>query len=936
MMATAISASPCPTPPCPTGSEPLSPFARVVDDVVQAGLTEAILPVIPAGANVSEKLAKNRGKIPGRCLEDGSWCGFSRWTEHVTTAADIKLWRTWPDAGLCVLTAAVPALDIDVDDPDLAAQIDRLVRERIGPGALVRIREGSPRVAILFRTDVPVRKLRIPFRLAGDDREHAVELLGSGQQLVLAGRHPSGHMYGLEAPGLAGRTLADIPSLSSDALDDLLASIQTLICAVGGRIGQDARLGKARQAGKRLDPKGAVMRAVVGRREAWVPYLFGYQPSYAERPWRISSGELWRDDILQEDLCVFPDGIYDFGTERGHSPLSLIREFGCIEGDDEIGFGGSPEYGPARGRPYAVVGEGDRNVRRPTEAEAIAWLCRCLDGPAVPSGATRETLIACLAAAVGLDWDALRSEYVRLFFEPLDDVGNPLPSTRPEAWTRTDLIRNASRIAPRSALAPKDFDDWRFAWELTGAAKDEDELSWVLEIEEMRARAYRPTADDVELPSIDVMLGASTPIKGFELITGIIDAQTIPTRRHIIYPRCPCGDALLTVAEPGASKSTLALFDALAIASGEERILRGEDAVSPERLHRPGPVIVYDAEDPLDEMRRRLVAGQRAYGLTGMRHGIALWSGVGDGFLRIARRDRETGALVEAEGAALLKRRIVETGAVYVALGPLAGLAEGMNENDATDGDTIMTILVRIAAATGVCINVLHHTSKSGGTEAGSMNAARGSSAIAAKARAMVTLNNLTADEAKLYGVPRQDHFAMTYAKLSHGRKPGGPIIFRRESVPVGNGSGLLDDPRDVFEMSPSDVLQAEGDQAPVLRPVKVGSMPLREAAREQRLIAANHGAALALLDVLGGVGRSPLASIMSDVAAQLRERKLIRGDGRNTVQKFLRTHLSGSGQLVERNGQNVRVWVEKDGPKPNDPLFAVVEPVSVTAVGRS
>lgn len=530
--------------------------------------------------------------------------------------------------------------------------------------------------------------------LPEDPRPHAVELLGIRQQIVVAGRHPSGTLYGLEAPGVVGRTLADIPSLSGDALDDLLTRIQALIQASGGQVTSAGRSSEARQASKRLDPERAVMRAVVARREAWAPHLFNWGPGPAKDPWRITSGELWREDTLQEDLCIYPDGIYDFGTERRHNPLSLIREFGCVEGDDEIGFGGSPEYGPTRGRPYAVVGEGDPNVVRPTEAEAIAWLCRCLDGPAAPLGATRETLIACLAAAVGLDWDALRSEYVRLFLGPLDDAGNLIPSTPPEAWTRTDLIANASRIAPRRALAPKDFDAWRSAWKHTGAAKDEDELSWVLEIEEMRARAYRPPADDIELPSIDVMLGASTPTKGFELITGIIDGRTIPTRKHVLYPRCPCGDALLTVAEPGAPKSTLALFDALAIASGEERILRGEDAVSPERLHQSGPVIVYDAEDPLDEMRRRLVAGQRAYGLTGMRHGIALWSGVGEGFLRIARRDRESGILVEAEGAALLKQRIVETGAVYVALGPLAGLAEGMNENDATDGDTIMTILV--------------------------------------------------------------------------------------------------------------------------------------------------------------------------------------------------------------------------------------------------
>jgi hypothetical protein len=915
-----------------------SPFDGAVDAFVSAGLTEAILPVIPPDADVLEHLEKSRGKIPGR-IGEGLWFGFKRWTQHVTTLEDIALWRTWPGAGLCIRTAALPALDIDVDDPELAAQIAALARERIGPGALVRTRGGSPRVAILFRTDTPVRKQRLTFTLPEDRGSHAVELLGAGQHLVIAGRHPSGTLYGLQAPGLAGRTLADIPSLTQEALDDLLGRVEALIRDAGGRALQGSQSSKARQADKPLDPYGAVMRAVVGRREAWVPNLFTWGPGPTKDLWRITSSELRREDLLQEDLCIYPDGIYDFGTERGHDPISLICEFGSVEAVDEIGFGGAPEYGPVRDQPYAVIGEWDPDVRRPTEAEAIAWLCRYLDGPAVPLDTTRETQIACLAAAVGLDWTALQIEHARITYSlvPYDDAGDPLPEVAPEKWTRAQIADNASRISAKRALDPKSYDRWRFAWEITDAAND-DALDSNLAAEEARARAYLPPTESPTPSSIDMTLAAPTGLRGFELITGVIDARGIPTRRHVIYPRCPCGDLLLTVAEPGTSKSTLALFDALVIASGEERILRGEDLVSPERLHRPGPVIVYDAEDPLDEMRRRLVAGQRAYGLTEMRHGIALWSGVGDDFLRIARRDRDTGILVPADGAALLMRRIRETGAVYVTVGPFAGLAEGLNENDAGDCDTVMTILVRIAAAAGVCINVIHHTSKSGGVEAGSMNAARGSSAIAAKVRAMVTLNNLTTAEAQLYGVLAQDHVVMSYAKLSHGRKPGGPIIFRRESVRVGNGCGLILDPSDADEMSPADFLQAQGDEAPVLRPVRVGSMPLREATREQRTITAKDGAALALLDVLDGVGRgvgrSPLASILSDVTARLKERKLIRGEGRNTVQGFLRTHLGGSGQLVEHGGRNVRVRVEKDGPKLNDPFVVVVEPVS-DAVGE-
>ena len=583
----------------PSSTVSRSPFDRAVDACVAAGLGEAVLPVIPPNATVSEKFANSRGKTPGKRHSDGSWYGFREWTKYVPTPEDIALWRTWPGAGLGIRTDVLPALDIDVDDPELAKRIVALVRQRIGAGALMRTRAGSPRVAVLFRTDAPVFKRKIAFTLLGEARNQAVELLGTGQQVVIAGRHPSGAMNELDAPGLVGRTLDDIPVIDAAALEQLFDDLKGVISAGGGRQIQNERSNKARQANERLDPERALMRAVVARRQDWVPLLFNWGPGPDEQSWRISCGELCRDDILEEDLCIYPDGIHDFGTERSHTPISLIREFGDVGEDGEIGPGGAPQYGQRGKHPYAVVGELNPNVRRPTEAEAIAWLLVYLEGPAMPEGASRGTMLACLAAALGLNWQAMWAEHARtLALVPRDEAGNQLPEISPEEWTWAQIVENAPRITARRALDPKLIDRWCLAWEITGAATDDTELSALLANEAACARAYTPAISATPPPSIDAQPPENARSQGFELITGIIDAPSIPTRQHVIYPRCPCGELLLVVAEPGTSKSTLALFDALAIASGEERILRGEDRVSPERLHRLGPVIVYDAEDP--------------------------------------------------------------------------------------------------------------------------------------------------------------------------------------------------------------------------------------------------------------------------------------------------------------------------------------------------
>lgn len=163
-------------------------------------------------------------------------------------------------------------------------------------------------------------------------------------------------------------------------------------------------------------PEDHIAREVWQRREEWVPDVlpahFGARPA---GDWRVSSAELDRD--LEEDLCIFPDGCRDYGTERWHTPVSLIREFGHVEPDGGIVFGGSPDYGPRGDRPFAVTGEPDSTVRRPTADEALAWLSSKLGGtPPKPDDSTDDAL----ARAVGKDLRAMRQAEVAKWFQPIE------------------------------------------------------------------------------------------------------------------------------------------------------------------------------------------------------------------------------------------------------------------------------------------------------------------------------------------------------------------------------------------------------------------------------------------------------------------------------------------------------------------------------------
>jgi hypothetical protein len=107
--------------------------------------------------------------------------------------SDLKRFDGW-GASVGLQTRHFPALDIDVEDDDLATAIEEWARKYLGP-APVRFRAGSPRRLMLYRAPagVVLRKARIVFTYKG--QKHAVERLATGQQCVVEGPHPKGGHY---------------------------------------------------------------------------------------------------------------------------------------------------------------------------------------------------------------------------------------------------------------------------------------------------------------------------------------------------------------------------------------------------------------------------------------------------------------------------------------------------------------------------------------------------------------------------------------------------------------------------------------------------------------------------------------------------------------------------------------------------------------------
>ncbi|MFB9983051.1 AAA family ATPase [Mesorhizobium kowhaii] len=399
--------------------------------------------------------------------------------------------------------------------------------------------------------------------------------------------------------------------------------------------------------------------------------------------------------------------------------------------------------------------------------------------------------------------------------------------------------------------------------------------------------------------------------RGLSVVGGLVDPKTLPVRRYLIEPRLPIGDVTQCVGEPGISKSTFAVRDAVIVATGKGDVLRGANGESHELLHRAGPVLIYNAEDRLDEMERRLAACQQYLGLKpdDMKHNVILWSGVDGETLSILHRPDVRKPLCRAPGADLLEARIAEHRPLLVILDPQVSLMSGGLENSNDDVNALLQEVANIAAKHGCCIQILHHTSKGSRDHRGDMGAGRGAFAAVGKVRSAFTLTNVTgADDEKAWGVsPGDQWIRLDYAKVSHHRKPTEPTVFRRLSVPVNNGGGF---PRGVaaalFADDPAERLKAEGDYAPVLELVDVAARSKATAGKEMASEKACHIARI--VDALMQFDECELPSILEPVAEKLRQDGLTTAKHRPAITGMVTLALFGEGVSIDRGGQIVQI----------------------------
>ncbi|WP_336491682.1 bifunctional DNA primase/polymerase [Methylobacterium nigriterrae] len=258
-----------------------------------------------------------------------------------------------------------------------------------------------------------------------------------------------------------------------------------------------------------------------------------------------------------------------------------------------------------------------------------------------------------------------------------------------------------------------------------------------------------------------------------------INPLLIPRRRWIYghhYIRQFVG---VTVAPGGVGKSSLGIVEALAMATGKPLL----DVTPTERAR----VWLWNGEDPLEELQRRVLAAMQHYDL--MPEEVNGWLFLDSGRTTeiVVAEQTRSGITVNAPVREALIRTIQENAIDVVMIDPFVS-SHRVTENDNNGIDRVAKLWSGIADETNCAIDLVHHARKTGGAEV-TMEDGRGAVALLSAARSGRVLNSMTEQEAAGAGVesPRS-FFRVDNGKANLAPPPNKATWHQLVSVDLVNG----------------------------------------------------------------------------------------------------------------------------------------------------
>jgi hypothetical protein len=267
------------------------------------------------------------------------------------------------------------------------------------------------------------------------------------------------------------------------------------------------------------------------------------------------------------------------------------------------------------------------------------------------------------------------------------------------------------------------------------------------------------------------------------------DPATLAKRQWLYGKHYLLGTASTTVGPGGGGKSSLTLVELIALAVG--RNLLGETPVRRCRCW------YHNAEDDMDELRRRIAAICQHYGIP--QQNLVDWLHVTSGVempIKIATVTNGRGGvhgIIDKSTTEAIIGEVIDYEIDVAAFDPL--IAHHVGGEAATgDMDQIAREFVRIAYITNSSVEIVHHTRKpAAGQDEMTVNDSRGPIALIQAVRAARVLNTMTnteAAKARIDDVERRLHFRMDDGKGNRA-KPTAARWYKIISVDLPNGDNV-------------------------------------------------------------------------------------------------------------------------------------------------
>jgi hypothetical protein len=240
----------------------------------------------------------------------------------------------------------------------------------------------------------------------------------------------------------------------------------------------------------------------------------------------------------------------------------------------------------------------------------------------------------------------------------------------------------------------------------------------------------------------------------------------------------------VTVGAGGGGKSAHAVTEALAMVTGRPLL----EPQGP--LAKPLRVWLINAEDPADEIERRVTAAAMHFGITAEAIGDRLFtdSGRDQEFVIMRQEGRDTKVCEPMIADMLAEIRANKIDVVIV--DPFVSTHE-VPENDNSLIQRVAKAWLRVADEGNCSVELIHHVTK--GNFEVTADSARGGGALKDKARSVRTINPMTKEEAERAGLDDpHGYFRLDFGKANMVARTSSSEWRRFASVPLGNGRGLI------------------------------------------------------------------------------------------------------------------------------------------------